>query len=91
MPVIIASKERAEWITDVYLPYVQGNSSKSNKETDTEKFFSDVYFTEAKLHIRIEMVFNDTAYDFSESSNGKLRSIIKIGDDSHNPMNVYWN
>jgi len=38
------------------------------------------------------MVFNDTAYayDFDETSNGKLRSIIKIGDDSNNPMNVWY-
>ena len=92
MPVIIAPKERAQWITDVYLPKIQGNSSKSNKETDPEKFFSDVYFTEKREHMRTEMVFNDTAYayDFCETSNGKLRSNIKIGDDSNNPMNVWY-
>ena len=92
MPVIISPKERSKWITETYLPYIQGNNSKFNKETDPEKFFSDVYFTEKKEHMRTEMVFNDTAYvyEFYENSNGKMRSSIKIGDDNNNPMNVWY-
>ena len=93
MSVLIAPKERANWITDEYLPKIQGPSSKSNKETDPEKFFSDVYFTEKREKMRTEFVFdNDTAYafDFCENANGKLRSTIKIGDDSNNPMSVWY-
>ena len=92
MPVIISPKERSKWIIDTYLPYIQGNNSKFNKESDPEKFFSDVYFSEKKENMRTEMVFNDTAYvyEFYENSNGKMRSSIKIGDDNNNPMNIWY-
>ena len=73
----------------LYFEYI----NKTNfKKTDYE-FFSDVYFTEKREKMRTEFVFdNDTAYafDFCENANGKLRSTIKIGDDSNNPMSVWY-
>ncbi len=92
MPVIIAPKDRVDYLTTNYLPKLQEKESVLDLVKDDEEFWTDVYITKPKEFLtHTEVLFGKMAYKFKpfDDKGDKKRAKIRYGDVKGHEFK-YW-